>query len=128
LATSFSQAPESTVMSNPASPAGKPIQVRSSRIWALFTGHFTEFLFPARLTADPLGISLVKVGFWLTPWTRQDEHLPMSHLAEVAHQRGLIWDSISIESSGGLNPLVVRGLPKGGATGFVDQVRAWMNV
>jgi hypothetical protein len=115
-------------MSNPAIPAGKSIQVRSSRIWALFTGRFTEFLFPAVLSADPLGISLVKVAFWLTPWTRQDEHLPMSHLAEVAHQRGLIWDSVSIESSGGLNPLSVGGLPKSAATQFVDQVRAWMNV
>jgi hypothetical protein len=114
-------------MSNPAS-AVQPIRVHSSRIWALFNGRFTEFLFPASLTADPLGISLVKVAFWLTPWTRQDEHLPMSHLAEVAHQRGLIWDSVSIESSGGLNPLVVGGLPKTAAGQFVDQVRAWMNV
>ena len=119
-------------MSDPASVvpagAGRPVEVRSSRIWALLHGRMTEFVFPARLTADPLGISLVKVEFWLTPWTRQDEHLPMSHLAEVAHERGLIWDSVSIESSGGLNPLVVGGLPKSAATRFVDQVRAWMNV
>ncbi len=52
----------------------------------------------------------------------------MSHLAEVAHERGLIWDSISIESSGGLNPLSVDGLPKIAAKRFVDQVRTWMNV
>ena len=122
-------------MSQPASPAprstvsaGKPIQVRTSRLWALLRARFTEFLFPSRLSADQLGITLVKVGFWLTPWIRNDEHLPMSHLAEVAHGRGLIWDSISIESSGGLNPLTVDGLPKGGAKRFVDQVRTWMNV
>ncbi len=121
-------------MSQPASPAPrrgagieKAIEIRSSRLWALFKGRFTELLFPARLSADPLGISLVKVRFWLTPWIREDEHLPMSHLAEVAHVRGLFWDSISIESSGGLNPLFVRGLPKGAAARFVDQVRAWMN-
>jgi hypothetical protein len=121
-------------MNQPASPApgqsagvGKPIQIRSSRVWAMCNGRFTEFLFPNRLSADQLGISLVKVEFWLTPWARQDEHLPMSHLAEVAHDRGLIWDSISIESSGGLNPLWVSGLPKNSAKQFVDQVRAWMN-
>ena len=121
-------------MSQPAGPApgqtasaGKPIQVRSSRLWAFLKMRFTEFLFPSRLSADRLGITLVKIDFWLTPWTRNDEHLPMSHLAEVAHDRGLFWDSISIESSGGLNPLVVNGLPKGGATRFVNQVRAWMN-
>jgi hypothetical protein len=94
----------------------------------MFRGRFTEFVFPSRLSADPLGISLVKIEFWLTPWTRQDEHLPMSHLAEVTHERGFIWDSISIESSGGLNPLWVGGLPKGSAKQFVNQVRAWMNV
>jgi len=121
-------------MSQPASPAsgqttatGKSIEVRSSRVWALLRGRFTEFLFPSRLSTDQLGITLVKVDFWLTPWTRNDEHLPMSHLAEVAHDRGLIWDSISIESSGGLNPLKVDGLPKSGAKQFVDRVRTWMN-
>ena len=87
-----------------------------------------EALFPSHLSADRLGISLVKVEFWLTPWMRQDEHLPMAHLAEVTHERGLIWDSISIESSGGLNPAVGRGPAKRAAKRFVDQVRAWMNV
>ena len=122
-------------MSQPASPAprqtaggGKPIQVKSSRLWALFKWRFTELLFPNRLSADQLGITLVKVDFWLTPWTRNDEHLPMMHLAEVTLDRGLIWDSITIESSGGLNPLVVGGLPKTAAGRFVDQVRTWMNV
>jgi len=122
-------------MSQPASPAptqsarpGTTIEIRSSRLWALFKGKFTKLLFPSHLSADQLGVSLVKVEFWLTPWTRQDEHLPMSHLAEVTHERGLIWDSISIESSGGLNPLTVEGLPKGAAKRFVDQVRTWMNV
>jgi hypothetical protein len=121
-------------MSESASPAlqpaagGKPIHIRASRLWALFNGGLTRFLFPARLSADPLGISLVRVEFWLTPWIRRDEHLPMSHLAEVHHQRGLIWDAVSIESSGGLNPLSVSGLPKAAAKRFVDQVRTWMNV
>ena len=90
--------------------------------------RFTEFLFPSRLSADSLGITVVKVDFWLTPWTRNDEHLPMSHLAEVTHDRGLIWDKISIESSGGLDPLTIDGLPKSGAKRFVDQVRTWMSV
>ena len=87
----------------------------------------TRFLFPAHMTADPLGISTVNVGFWLMPWVRQDEHLPMSHIAEVAHNRGLIWDSISVESSGGINPLVIDGVPKSSARRFVEYVREKMN-
>jgi hypothetical protein len=113
---------------SPPAAAGPTIRIQSSRIWALVKGRFTKFIFPAHLSADRLGISLVEVEFWLTPWKREDQHLPMSHLAEVSHNRGLIWDSISIESSGGLNPLQVEGLRKGAAKRFVDQVRAWMNV
>jgi hypothetical protein len=121
----MSQPTSQTVSQAP--PSGPTIRVQSSRLWALSKWRFTNLLFPSRLSADRLGITLVKVEFWLTPWTREDEHLPMSHLAEVTHDRGLLWDSISIESSGGLNPLQVEGLPKGAATRFVDQVRTWMN-
>jgi hypothetical protein len=108
-------------------PAGDPIEIHSSRFWALVTFKLTEFIFPSHLRADALGISLVKRQFWLTPWVRADEHLPMSHLAEVNHSRGLIWDTLSIESSGGLNPLSVAGLPKSSAAAFVTFVRAHMN-
>jgi hypothetical protein len=107
--------------------AGDLITVRSSRYWALFHFKLTLFLFPARMVADHVGISTVLVEFWLTPWRRTDEHLPLSHIAEVAHTRGLVWDTISVESSGGLNPLVVRGLPKSAARYFVEHVRERIN-
>jgi hypothetical protein len=103
------------------------VEVRSSRLWALLTGRFTQLLFPARLVADHVGISTTLVEFWLTPWRRTDEHLPLSHIAEVAHARGFFWDSISVESSGGINPLVVTGLPKSGARYFVEHVRERIN-
>ncbi len=103
------------------------IEARSSRWWAFLTGKFTRFLFPARMVADHVGISTNIVEFWLTPWRRTDEHLPMSHIAEVAHTRGFFWDTISVESSGGLNPLVVTGLPKSQARDFVEQVRERIN-
>ena len=116
-----------SLLQNTTGGAGSTIVITSSRLWALFKLRFTKLIFPSHLSADRLGISLVKVDFWLTPWIRQDEHLPMSHLAEVTHERGMIWDSISIESSGGLNPLTVEGLPKSAAQRFVTQVRNWMN-
>ena len=104
------------------------IEVHSSRLWALLSGRFTRLLFPARMVADHVGISTTLVEFWLTPWRRTDEHLPLSHIAEVAHTRGLIWDRISVESSGGLNPLVVAGLQKAPARVFVDRVRERLNL
>jgi hypothetical protein len=108
-------------------PLNDRIEARSSRLWALFHFSLTRWLFPARMIADHVGVSTNIVLFWLTPWRRTDEHLPMSHIAEVTHTRGLVWDRISVESSGGLNPLVVAGLPKGQARYFVDHVRERLN-
>jgi hypothetical protein len=103
------------------------IIVRSSRLWALFHFNCTRLLFPATMTADAIGVSTTNVDFWLTPWRRVDEHLPLSHIAEVTHVRGFFWDAISVESSGGLNPLRVFGVPKPDARYFVDHVRARLN-
>ena len=110
-----------------AAAAEDRIEVHSSRLWALVTFKFTRLLFPARLIADHVGISTGIVEFWLTPWRRTDEHLPLSHIAEVTHARGFFWDSISVESSGGINPLVVTGLPESGARYFVEHVRERIN-
>jgi hypothetical protein len=93
----------------------------------LLTFSLTRLIFPERMIADPLGISNVKVKFWLTPWIRTDEHLPMSHLAEVEHDRGFFWDGMRIESSGGVDPLKIDGVPKWQARRFVEFVRARMN-
>jgi hypothetical protein len=98
-------------------------EIKSSRIWALLTFKVTRLFFPARMFADSHGVSTMVVTFWMTPWIREDDHLPMSHIAEVGHDRGFIWDTISVESSGGLNPLTVTGLPKGQANDFVAHVR-----
>ena len=101
--------------------------MRSSRLWALFHLNCTRMLFPARMSADQIGVSTTNVYFWLTPWRRIDEHLPLSHIAEVTHIRGFFWDAISVESSGGLNPLRVFGVPKPLARAFVEHVRERLN-
>ena len=103
------------------------IAVRSSRLWAAFHLNCTRLLFPATMSADAIGVSTTNVDFWLTPWRRVDEHLPLTHIAEVTHIRGFFWDAISVESSGGLNPLRVFGVPKPLARAFVDHVRARLN-
>lgn len=112
-------------MSNSNTPA--TIAVRSSRLWAAFRLNCTRLLFPATMSADAIGVSTSNVNFWLTPWRRVDEHLPLSHIAEVTHFRGFFWDAISVESSGGLNPLRVFGVAKPDARAFVDHVRARLN-
>ena len=107
--------------------AGERLEVRSSRLWALFHFNLTQLIFPARMIADRLGISTNTIGAWYKPWDRSDEHLPMSHLAQIIHDRGLFWDGIRVESSGGSNPLPIDGVSKSRARYFVEHMRERMN-
>jgi hypothetical protein len=78
--------------------------------------------------APPSGptIRVQSSRLWTLSKGRFTNFLFPSHLS--ADRLGItLVNSISIESSGGLNPLQVEGLPKGAATRFVDQVRSWMN-
>ncbi len=109
-------------MSTVAAP-GPLAVIRSSRLWALLTFNMTALLFPARMSTDRNGISLHQVTFWLMPWSRKDEHLPMTHVAEIELDRGLIWDAVRIESSGGIDPLTMAGLSKFHSGRFVEQLR-----
>jgi hypothetical protein len=79
------------------------------------------------MIADHVGISTKEVGFWLTPWVRTDDHLPLSHIAEVLHDRGFLWDRIRVESSGGANPLSIRGVSKFHSGYFVEHMRERIN-
>jgi hypothetical protein len=108
-------------------PGEAHYEIRSSRFWAMFTFQVTRFLFPQRVAADRHGISSSSTSFWLTPWARNEEHMPMAHIAEIEHDRGLIWDELRVESSGGIDPMIVPGLPKGAANTFVAHVRQLMN-
>jgi hypothetical protein len=49
-------------------------------------------LFPARMSADQIGVSTTNVYFWLTPWRRIDEHLPL-----YAHRRGHAYPRLLLE-------------------------------
>ena len=92
------------------------IEVRSSRLWALIHFNMTLWVFPARMVADHVGVSNNVVLFWLTPWRRTDEHLPMSHIAEDGRSNPHARLDLGPDQRGklgGLNPLVISGLPKG---------------
>ena len=119
--------PAARIAVTQAQAADDRIQVRSSRPWALFHFNLTRLLFPTRMIADHIGISTREVRFWLTPWARTDDHLPLSHIAEVLHTRGIFWDSISVESSGGSNPLMIKGVSKFHSGYFVEHVRERLN-
>ena len=108
-------------------PAGDAIEVQSSRLWATFHFNLTRWLFPARMIADRIGVSTNIVGFWLTPWKRVDEHLPLSHVAEVTHIRGFFWDAIWWKARAGSIRCASSACRRAQARYFVDHVRERLN-
>ena len=102
-------------------------EVRSSRVWALFRLSPTRILFPHRMAFGAEGVSTSKVRFFLLPWVRTDEHAAFERIASVVHDKGIVWDRLVVETTGGSNNLDIRGAPKGAARDFVEKVQARLN-
>ena len=79
------------------------------------------------MVADRVGVSTVNVEFWLTPWRRTDEHLPLSHIAEVTTPAAWYWDASQRRKFGRAQPAVRRRAAEGPARYFVEHVRERLN-
>jgi hypothetical protein len=96
-------------------------------MWALIHLNCTR-LFPATMSADQIGVSTTNVHFWLTPWRRVDEHLPLTHIAEVTHIRGFFLGRDQRREFGRAQSVArVFGVAKPSARDFVEHVRARLN-
>lgn len=101
--------------------------IRSSRLWAVVRLSPTRFLFPHRMAVGADGVSTSKVRFFLLPWVRTDEHAAFERVASVVHNKGIVWDTLVVETTGGSNNLDIRGVAKGAARDFVANVQARLN-
>jgi hypothetical protein len=115
-------------MSEPSPIANTPdlVAVHSSRLWAAFHLNITRLLFPATMSADAIGVSTSNVYFWLTPWQRIDEHLPLSHITEVTHVRGFFWDGDQRRELGRAQSAACLRRAETGRL-FVEHLRARLN-
>ena len=103
------------------------VKVHSSRLWALFNS-FTRLLFPERIVADRSTGDLKRkaVNRWYVPWEGAEKHLPLPHVAQVDRDKGFFWDTVIVESMGGVDPLIVHKVSKRSARRFVNTVNQWI--
>ena len=101
--------------------------IRSSRLWALVRLSPTRFLFPHRMALGDQGVATSKVRFFLIPWARTDEHAAFERVASIVHDKGLVWDTVTVETAGGSNNLDVQGVAKGAARDFVAATQSRLN-
>jgi hypothetical protein len=64
-----------------------------------------NLIFPTRIVVSPLHVSRVKPR-WLS---KTEESIAISQVASVQIQTGIIWSRISIDSTGGTDPITSHG-------------------
>jgi hypothetical protein len=103
------------------------IEVHSSRLLALFKS-FTRLLFPERMVADKTaGVTKKSVTAWYLPWVGHRQHLPLSHIANVDRDTGVVWDDVIVQSTGGTDPLTIQNVSKRSARRFEKTVNEWIS-
>lgn len=68
-------------------------------------------IFPTRIVVSPLHVSRVKPRLF----GKTEESIAISQVASVQIQTGVIWSEISIDSTGGGDPITSHGHSKGDA-------------
>lgn len=90
----------------------KPIDVTASRWSLILSGNMTEFIFPKKIIFDGQYLQTHNKRFFLFPWLESHEKMPSHQIASIQHSKGLIWDKVIVETSGGSNNLDIKGLKK----------------
>jgi len=111
----------------PAAPSASHTPMRewrTSRCAAGFVIGFSAIFRPSRIVLDSGRIIIDRAGSVLFPWVRDVQEMSAAKVASIHHHRGLIWDAIGIETTGGLEKLIVGGLRKSDAKAATEAIRA----
>ena len=80
-----------------------------------------NFLFPTRITVNPLRVSRVKRRWFGS----SEESISISQVASVKISTGLFWSDILIESTGGTDPVASHGHRKADALRIRDLIETY---
>jgi Bacterial PH domain len=78
------------------------------------------FFFPAKIELAPGGVRYTKRGMIGS----NEELIHFTHIASVRLSRGLLYTTLSIETSGGSAPIVITGLRPSDAKEIRDAIEA----
>ncbi len=79
-----------------------------------------NFFFPVRIEVSKERVSRIKPRLFGS----DEESIPLSKVASVNIQTGLIWSALRIDSTGGSNPIISRGHRKADARAIRDLVES----
>lgn len=95
------------------------VMVQASRWGEALGGTITGMFYPRTAALTREVIMTKAVRSILMPWVIEEETMPWSKVASYRHCKGILWDKVIIETSGGSNDLSICGLRKAEAARFV---------
>ena len=97
---------------------------RHSRFWAFFTFKWWRHLiFPKKIIVSNKTIETIERLGVISFWRKEVERMAVSKLASVILKSGLLWDTVVIETTGGSNPLILKGFSKFKAKKLRDKIQ-----
>ena len=100
------------------------LRFRQSRLWALSTLRlWTKLIFPKSITINSDGIETLERLGVIFFWRKEVEIMSKDKLASVVVKSGLIWDKLTIETTGGSNALVLKGYSKSKAAKLKEMIQ-----
>ena len=94
----------------------------ASRWYGFISNSWINIIFPKLIQVKENGIFTKKHKSLFLFWMTEEENLSKSKIASVQHQKGLIWDKVLIETSGGTNFIEMKGLKKKDAETLVEKI------
>jgi hypothetical protein len=98
----------------------RPDRCFENTFWGrFFAGAWTANR-PASITLKPDGVLYTQRGI---VFGGKEEHINYRAIASVRVSTGLFWCRVNIETSGGSQPIIVRGIPKPDAKQLQEEIR-----
>ena len=95
-----------------------------SRFWAFFTAHWwPTLLSPARMTATANTVEFFKRRGIILFWLVDEERMSGKQISSVRIKKGLFWDTVSVDTTGGSNVLELKGVKKSKSNKLRDEIQ-----
>jgi hypothetical protein len=102
-----------------------PGRYQQSRFWAICTFHWwAKLFFPKSITVDGNGITTFDRRGVILFWLSDEERMNARQISSVRIRKGLVWDLVTVDTTGGTNVLQIHGMKKGEANALRNDIQA----
>ena len=102
-----------------------PVKYQQSRFWAICTFHWwAKLIFPKSITVDGNGITTFDRRGVILFWLSDEERMNARQISSVRIKKGILWDLVTVDTTGGTNVLQIHGMNKSKANALRNDIQA----